>query len=501
MRAPDAPDAPRRWWPRSLRSRLVLGILAVLAVVLFVGGAVVAREADRTERQSVDDRLQRTAELLDQVARDVIERGEEPQSLTGQARQRREDERLANVLRTTRSALIVTLGDQPLYEQGIRVPSLGPTPLGLTTREADGRTLRVFTKVVAEDTFGGLTRLQAVTDLRQAESRQVSLRRRLAAVGGAMLLVAALGVGLSSGLVLRPLRRLRSHARGIEDESDLDTRVPVQGPREVRELAGSFNAMLQRLGRSADERNQALAATRRFAADVGHELRTPLTSVQNALSTIHRHPDAPVDTRTMIVGDALDEHRRLVRLLDGLQALARGDANTVAQEDVDLASVAADAVAAAVGEHPGTTFDARLPDDAVVVHGWEPGLRSLIDNLLRNAARHGRDGGRVVLTVRSGDGPEDATDAGSPAGGPAGRAPEPRGPTGPVLTVDDDGPGVPPDERERIFAPFARAAGTVAPGSGLGLAIVAQQAGHHGATVAVDGSPAGGARFVVRFPA
>lgn len=499
MRAPDVPDAPRRWWPRSLRSRLVLGILAVLAVVLLVGGAVVAREADRTERQAVDDRLQRTAELLDQIARDVIERGEEPPTLTGQERRREEDRRLTDVLRTTRSALIVTLGDQPLYEQGIRISSLGPTPLGLSTRESDGRTLRVYTKVIPDDGLGGLTRMMAVTDLRQAESRQTSLRRRLAAVGAAMLLVAALGVGLSSGLVLRPLRRLRAHARGIEDEGDLDTRVPVQGPREVRELAGSFNAMLQRLGRSADERNQALAATRRFAADVGHELRTPLTSVQNALSTIHRHPDAPVDTRTMIVGDALDEHRRLVLLLDGLQALARGDANTVAQEDVDLASVAADAVSGATGEHPATTFEARLPDDAVVVHGWEPGLRSLIDNLLRNAARHGRAGGRVVLTVHpagaadapGGDASTDAVGAGAAA---------PRGPAGPVLTVDDDGPGVPPEERERIFAPFARAAGTVAPGSGLGLAIVAQQAGHHGASVAVDASPAGGARFVVRFP-
>ena len=480
MAAPDVPDAPRRWWPRSLRSRLVLGILAVLAVVLFVGGAYVAREADRTERQAVDDRLQRTAELLDQVANDIIEKGEEPATATGLRERREEDMRLSGVLRTTQSALIVTFGDDRFYEQGISIPSLGPTPLGLTTREVDGRTLRVFTKVVGEDTLGGLTRLQAVTDLRQAESRQASLRRRLIAVGAAMLLVAALGVGLSSGLVLRPLRRLRSHARGIEDESDLDTRVPVQGPREVRELAGSFNAMLQRLGRSADERNQALAATRRFAADVGHELRTPLTSVQNALSTIHRHPHVAADTRAMIVGDALDEHRRLVLLLDGLQALARGDANTVAQVDVDLASVAADAVGAVTSQHPGTTFDARLPDDAVVVRGWEPGLRSLIDNLLRNAARHGREGGRVVLSVR-------------PAG--------PRGASGPVLAVDDDGPGIPQEERARIFEPFTRAAGTVAPGSGLGLAIVAQQAGHHGAAVAIEDSDLGGARFVVRFPA
>lgn len=463
---------------QSLRSRLTLGILAVLTVVLLVGGAYVAREADRTERQAVDDRLQRTGELLDQVAKDLIEVGDDPMTPSEEKQRGEEDQRLTRVLRATRSALIVTFGDARFYEQGIAIPDLGATPLGFSTREVGGRTLRVFTKVISEDTLGGLTRLQAATDLSQAESRQVSLRRRLLAVGAGMLLLAGLGIAAAAELVLRPLRRLRSHARGIEGESDLDTRVPVAGPKEVRQLAGSFNAMLGRLGQSADDRNRALDATRRFAADVGHEIRTPLTSVQAALSTIHRHPDVPADTRAMIVDDALTENRRLVLLLDGLQALARGDANRVDQTDVDLASVVADAVGAIRDQHPDTTFDGHLPDDAVVVRGWEPGLRSLTDNLLRNAARHGREGGRVEVGLRP-------AVAGS----------------GPVLVVEDDGPGVAPEERERVFEPFARAAGTEAPGSGLGLAIVAQQVRLHDATVSIEDAVTGGARFVVRFPA
>lgn len=478
MGAADVRDRLRGAGLQSLRSRLTLGILAVLSVVLLVGGAFVAREADRTERQAVDDRLQRTAELLDQVAADIVEVGQEPMTTAQEQQRREEDERLDGVLRATRSALVVTFGDQRFYEQGISVPGLRATPLGFSTREVDGRTLRVFTKVVAEDTLGGLTRLQATTDMRQVESRKAALRRRLLAVGLGMLVLAGLGVALASELVLRPLRRLRSHARGIEGESDLDSRVPVAGPQEVRQLAGSFNAMLGRLGRSADDRNRALDATRRFAADVGHEIRTPLTSVQAALSTIHRHPDVPAETRAMIVDDALTENRRLVLLLDGLQALARGDANRVDQADVDLASIVADAVGAVRDQHPDTTFDSHLPDDAVVVRGWDPGLRSLTDNLLRNAARHGRDGGRVEIGLR-------------PAAAGA----------GPVLVVEDDGPGVAPEERERVFEPFARAAGTATPGSGLGLAIVAQQARLHGATVAIEDAVTGGARFVVRFPA
>ncbi|MEV4422927.1 HAMP domain-containing sensor histidine kinase [Patulibacter sp. NPDC049589] len=451
---------------QSLRSRLTIGVVAVLAVVLLLGGTYVVRDSERTERQSLDDRLQRTAELLDQQAEAVVNEEAPPN-----------DPRLNRLLAATRSSLLVTLGDAEIYRAGLEVPGPLNGPLGFTTRTVRGDHVRVFTKVLSDKTLGGLARLQATSNLRPLEQRQAALQRRLITVGVGMLLVAAFAAAIAAEFVLRPLRRLRTHTRAIEDESDLDTRVPVAGPKEIRSLAGSFNAMLQRLGRSADERNQALDATRRFAADVGHELRTPLTSVQAALSTLHRHPDVPVETRSMMVADALAENRRLVLLLDGLQALARGDANRVAQEDVDLASVVADAVTAIQQVHPGTTFEAHLPDDPLIVRGWEPGLRALVDNLLRNAARHGRAGGRVEIGLRPGSVVE-----------------------GPVLVVEDDGPGIAPEERVRVFEPFARAAGTEAPGSGLGLAIVAQQVRHHEAAVTIEDAVAGGARFVVRFP-
>ena len=108
------------------------------------------------------------------------------------------------------------------------------------------------------------------------------------------------------------------------------------------------------------------------------------------------------------------------------------------------------------------------------MHGWEPGLRMLVDNLIENAARHG--GGAVAVTLVAENG-------------------------GPVLFVDDDGAGVEEGERERIFEPFVRAGGTSTPGSGLGLALVSQQVRAHGATISVGESPLGGARFGVRFDA
>ncbi|WP_022928074.1 HAMP domain-containing sensor histidine kinase [Patulibacter americanus] len=451
---------------QSLRSRLTLGVLAVLAVVLVVGGWYVAREANRAERQGLDDRLRRTAELSDDYAQQAIDDQSDDE----------EDEQLDRVLRATGSSLRVTYAGAELFRAGVPLPGLGSTPLGYTTRLVGGRRLRVFTEPVKDRLPQERARQQATTDLRPVERRQARLRRTLVAIGAAMLLVAGLGTWLAADLVLRPLRRLRGHARQVEHEADLDRRVPTSGPREIRSLAGSFNAMLERLGRSAHDRTLALEATRRFAADAGHELRTPLTSVQAALSTIERHPTMDPSTRAMIVEDALSEQRRLVDLLDGLQALARGDANAVDHDEVDLTDVVARVVRSAEERHPGVRLELDLPEAEVVVHGWEPGLRSVAGNLVENAIRHGRPGGRVAITLSAGD-----------------RR------TGPVLTVDDDGPGVPEEDREGVFVPFTRLAGTDCPGSGLGLAIVAQQAGHHGAAVRVEDAPLGGARFVVAF--
>jgi signal transduction histidine kinase len=175
-----------------------------------------------------------------------------------------------------------------------------------------------------------------------------------------------------------------------------------------------------------------------------------------------------------MLGDALAEQRRIVDLLDGLQALARGDATPLEVTEVDLGDVVDAAATAAVERHPDLQLSADLPDAPVPVEGWEPGLRLLADNLVENAARHGRPGGRIKVTL-------------NPSA------------TGALLVVEDDGPGVPPADRERIFEPFARLEATNGDGSGLGLALVEQQVRHHGARIEVGDSPLGGARFSVQF--
>ncbi|MDX8151339.1 HAMP domain-containing sensor histidine kinase [Patulibacter brassicae] len=456
---------------RNLRSRLTVGVVAVLSVVLVIAGALVADAADRTEREALDDRLRRTAELLDVTARDVVQQGQ----LDDLDRQR-----LDQTLRVTGSSLRIVIQGAAVDggEAGRPFPRVGRLPLGYSSHESGGQRYRIYVKSVdlsdaGRDVLEG--RVEVSSTLRILERRGERLERRLLLIGLLVLVTTGLATWLAADLVLRPLRRLRRAARGIESDDDLEQRVPVQGPEELRALARSFNAMLGRLERSSGERQQALAATRRFAADAGHELRTPLTSVQAALSTVHRHPSIDPETRTAIIGDALAEQRRLVTLLDGLQALARGDANPVDQVDVDLAGVVAEAAGAIAARHPDVALRTTLPE-RLVVRGWEPGLRVLADNLLVNAARHGRPGGTISASARRIEG---------------GRA---------ALVVEDDGPGIPVEERERLFEPFVRGRDVERPGSGLGLALVAQQVRHHGATIRIDDSPLGGARFTVEFP-
>jgi two-component system sensor histidine kinase PrrB len=448
---------------RSLRGRLTAGVTVVLAVALLVTGLVAAREARDADRDALDDRLRRTAELSRATALAAVQE-ELP---TG-------DRRLDAVLDATRTSLRLVLGTTPLLETGDPPPRRPRLPAGLSSFEVGGVRYRAYVTSLRDASLGGLARLELTTDMTPLDRRQAALRDRLLVLGLIALALSAAGVFLASGVVLRPLRRLRDTTASIAGQEDLGRRVPAVGPRELRSLAASFNAMLGRLSRSAGDRQRALDATRRFAADAGHELRTPLTSIQTTLSAFVRHPELPAERRTRMAAETLAEQQRLVALLDGLQVLARGDASPE-RAAVDLAEVVDAALEAARARHPEVRWSATLPDDPVVLDGWAPGLRSLVDNLLENAARHGAADGEVCVALATGG---DAR-----------------------LVVEDAGPGIPETDRERVFEPFARLAGDGRPGSGLGLAIVAQQVRHHGATVDVDHSERlGGARFSVTFP-
>jgi two-component system sensor histidine kinase PrrB len=322
------------------------------------------------------------------------------------------------------------------------------------------------------------TRVELLSSLDEVEHRVANTRRLVIWLGLAALALTAVAAWAFTTLAVRPLERLRAGAARVSGAEDLTIALPDDdGPDEVRALAGTLNEMLARLRTSTLAMERALAATRRFAADAGHELRTPLTGMRANLDTLDRNPDLPDSERAGLVREVLAEQERIVHLLDGLQALARGEAaESLPREDVELGDVVDAAMYAARRRHPDVAYDLGEASEGTSVSGWEGGLRLLVDNLLDNAALHGRRGGRVEVGLERENGAL-------------------------VVRVEDDGPGIPAAEREAVLEPFRRGAGASASGTGLGLAIVAQQVTLHGGDLELGESPHGGLAVRVRLPA
>jgi signal transduction histidine kinase len=222
----------------------------------------------------------------------------------------------------------------------------------------------------------------------------------------------------------------------------------------------------------------ALRRQREFAADASHELRTPLTVIRSSVDHLQRHRDEPVAT----VGDALedidDEVSHMTAIVEDLLLLARSDSGAIALESipVDLGDVAADG-ASAMGK-PATDRGIRVEVDPqpAVVAGDPARLRQLVMILVDNAIRHSPTDGRVGVATRA---------IGN----------------GAALMVEDDGPGIRPEDLPHLFERFYRAPGAPGGGTGLGLAIAAWIVDRHGGRIEVTNRAEGGARFIVRLPA
>jgi two-component system sensor histidine kinase PrrB len=310
----------------------------------------------------------------------------------------------------------------------------------------------------------------------QAQLRLV--RRRVAwttllAVPLSGLLAWGIATGASG-----PLRRLGRRTAGLDPRtSSARLQHERTGVSEVDELAATLQMALARYDEQAARTAEALDTARSFSAAASHELRTPLMSMGTNLDILAGHPDLPEPDRTEVLADLRGEHARLLNLLVMLRDLGRGDlVEAEAFRTVDVSETADASVAEARRRFPGVRITlAAAP--GLTVHGWEPGLRLLLDNLVANALAHGRDEtGRASVAVG-------VRRAGEQV----------------VVTVDDRGSGVPPEARARIFERFQRGPGSS--GTGLGLTLVAQQAALHRGTVTVTGGPGGtGSRFEVRLP-
>jgi two-component system sensor histidine kinase TctE len=285
----------------------------------------------------------------------------------------------------------------------------------------------------------------------------------------ALLGIASLLAWLGVSRGLKPLTDLASQIEA-RDQNNLSP-VPQTGlPREARVLAARINELLARLG-------SAIAAQRRFVADAAHQLRTPLAAVMLQVERAQRAPDR--DTEREALRALHRSVERAGRMSQQLLALARTDPE--ASASVGLASLDIVALARRVGEEwipraleRDIDFGLIVPNGPVLVAADDRLLSELLSNLIDNALRYCGASGSVSVIVEEG--------------------PQPK------LAVQDDGPGIPEDERLRIFERFYRVPGSTGDGCGLGLAIVEEIARLHRATVAVSsGTDGRGSRFTVVF--
>jgi signal transduction histidine kinase len=286
----------------------------------------------------------------------------------------------------------------------------------------------------------------------------------LLSLAGVTLLAAVAG-WIVAGRILRPVRRLTAAARAA-GEQNLSQRIALQGPRdELRELADTFDTMLERLDR-------AFTSQRQFIANASHELRTPLTVMRTAIDVVLAKPLPTRDELVSMAAEVRQAVDHAERLIEALLVLARNEQARALTDPLDLAAVAEDALEGrtADGITTTTTLDqAPVTGDAVL-------LERLVNNLLDNAERYNIAGGTVEISTTA----HDATS---------------------VLRVVNTGAVVPADMVERLFLPFTRLDDRIRhDGFGLGLTLVSSIAAVHGGTVDATAVPTGGLDISVRLP-
>jgi two-component system sensor histidine kinase TctE len=358
-------------------------------------------------------------------------------------------------------------------------PDLPPPPDTSTDRvryyddEYRGRLIRVVALRVPVEPGSGrgavLIQVAERMTVRTESARQIMLR--MALPQGLLIIVAALLVWYGVARGLAPLTSLRGE---IESRShrDLSPLPEERAPQELRPLIRAMNDLLSRL-------DAALAAQQRFIADAAHQLRTPLAGIKTQTELALRQAGSDEARSTLAQLHAATE--QTTRLVNQLLSLARaepGEKQEHPTAPLDLVELVRETatvwVPRALERNIDLGFDG--PEESITVEGNSFLLKEMLNNLLDNAIRYTQPGGQVTARVASRDAKV-------------------------VLSVEDNGPGIPESERERVFERFYRVLGTGVEGSGLGLAIVREIALSHGATVALEPGPGGsGTAVKVSFP-
>jgi len=344
-------------------------------------------------------------------------------------------------------------------------PGMGlpvPATEGYSTANHDGRRWRVYTLVQGTH---ALQVAQAENE-REAIATQTALRTLVPFIALLPLFGALIWIGVGRGLA--PLDAI---SRAVaKRRADAMAPIAERGvPEELQPLVVSLNGLLARL-------SEALAAQRRFTADAAHELRTPLAALKLQLDLARRGgtSDGAGALDDLDAGVARASH-----VVEQLLTLARVEPEALAQKrsDCDLLALARDAIVARAALAADKAIDLGLLRAVpATVSGDPASLAILLSNLIDNALRYTPRGGRIDVAVD-------------------------RDNTGATLTVTDNGPGIPAEDRARVFDRFFRGDDQHEQGSGLGLSIVKRIADAHHAAIALDDAEGGGLAVRVHFPA
>ena len=378
-------------------------------------------------------------------------------------------------------------GNMPTPPCSIRCPRVrlgGITAFPIQSyydRQVDGAPFRVF--VMRRPDPGPVRYILVGHDIGYIDDTLRTLLILLVAGSVLCLVLVSAAAWRFAGRALAPIATLTTTAATIARSGDVDARVAAPARRdEVGNLAATFNAMLERL-------SGARAAQRRFVSDASHEIRAPLTTIRGNAELLLLDPTTTPADRADALRDIADEAARLTRLVDGLLALARGDAGRQRPPQPVRLNDLMYALVHSLAERPGMPRLTLDPCPEVWVRADPDRLEEVVINLLDNAIKYTPSGGAITCRLRTEDGWA-------------------------ILEVRDTGIGIRPDALPHIFERFYRAdrahgrselhgassGEQSVPGSGLGLAIALQIAEELGGTITVASTVGQGSCFTVRLP-
>jgi signal transduction histidine kinase len=431
----------------SLRSIVVVGALGVITLVLILGAWVWVGVTNDQYNQ-LDRRLDSLSSLGDvnTLLRSAQQIGVEPQATAN------------GLVRTARIGQIT-----------VSIPSdvvLPELPRGYANTTIGGVEYRVRTIAT------GTASIALGAPVAETQAQIDSLHWRVFWICAGVILGTLLVGWVIAVIMVNPFRLLAQQARAINAQSNPDE-VQVRGVWEAVEISEAVEGMLARIGDEQQRTRAALESARDFAAVASHELRTPLTAMRTNLEVLSTMNLAD-EQRAEVIGDVMRTQIRIEETLMALERLAQGQLTTVDDfVPVDVTEMLDRAAHDAIRNYPGLEVS-LASSTTVLMLGLPAGLRLVIDNSIANAVKHG-GATEVRLSVLSSA-------------------------AGVEIAVDDNGSGVPEQERTEVFERFHRGSTASRSGSGLGLALVAQQAELHGGTAALEVSPMGGTRMMLRLP-